>query len=309
MKCSVVVPYANTGEQTHKLLRSLEKQTYDKNKFEVIVINNGEADDLDKYIEKEHFTICIKYFHCTQRGRAVARNYGIQKASGELIIFVDGDEIVPNDFVKNYWDRYKEANHPILQFGLKKQLFPDGQEQYNDKKELLQNGKRYALQHASQYGVKEIEGSYYIKDVRHQMLEHYQYNFERVRCKMLFTQTSNLSIPKVCIEKYGGFDENFIGWGVEDWEFGYRMQKNNIAIVYNPLVEVLHQYHNASYGQKRFDEWKRNLEYMIGKYQDDFVGKLTVFESFFNSEIRNQIKDKDPTANVWMTCFYQVEKE
>lgn len=307
VKCSVVVPYANVGTRIINLLHSLENQSFRKQDFEVILVNNGEEDDIEQYVSCNEFSMNIKYYHYTKAGRSFARNFGIQKSVGELLIFVDGDEVVRDDFLKNHYDLYSKQEKPSIQFGLKKQLFWDNEESFHDNRELLKNGERKLLTEMERYGFKESKTAYYIEDVRHKMLKVYNDDFAKVKYKMVFVQTSNLSIPADCIQKYGDFDENFKGWGIEDWEMEYRMEINSVPVLYNSSIEVLHQYHNAIYDKHRYSEWELNLEYMKKKYHNDYINQIDIFKNFFNPEVRESIKAKDKNANVWMDCYKQIE--
>lgn len=86
---SVVIPAYNCAEFITETLESVYKQTY-KN-YEIIVVDDGSADGtksaLDPHMEK------IRYFYQENKGTAAARNAGVEKARGELIAFLDNDDL------------------------------------------------------------------------------------------------------------------------------------------------------------------------------------------------------------------------
>ena len=96
MLISVIIPVYNVEEYLHYAIESLEKQTY-KN-FEIILVNDGSTDDsgklCDEYSEKYSN---VRVFHKENGGLSDARNYGVKKANGEFITFLD-----PDDYLENY---------------------------------------------------------------------------------------------------------------------------------------------------------------------------------------------------------------
>lgn len=93
---SVILPVYNVENYLHYAMDSLEKQTY-KN-FEIILVNDGSTDDsgklCDEYSEKYSN---IRVFHKENGGLSDARNFGVQKAKGEFITFLD-----PDDYLEEY---------------------------------------------------------------------------------------------------------------------------------------------------------------------------------------------------------------
>lgn len=96
MLISVVIPIYNVEEYLHYAIDSLNRQTY-KN-FEIILVNDGSTDGsgelCDKYsVEYDN----IKVYHKSNGGLSDARNFGVQKSSGDFITFLD-----PDDFLDEY---------------------------------------------------------------------------------------------------------------------------------------------------------------------------------------------------------------
>ena len=91
MKISIIVPVYNVEKYLPKCLDSLINQTY-KN-IEINLIDNNSTDDslkiCQEYAEKDQR---IKIYHQPLQGAANARNLGLEKATGELIGFVDSDD-------------------------------------------------------------------------------------------------------------------------------------------------------------------------------------------------------------------------
>ncbi len=308
MKCSIIVSYCRSVERAVRLYHSLENQDFPHDEYEIIFVNYGEIDGLSEYIADHPSRVRVRCFTVSGARVSQAKNQGIRRASGELLIFLNGDEIATRSFVSGHYDAYKEHGKPVMQFGLTKQVFEDNDEVFFENREILRNGIRYWLTEPETYGLDKHKSYYYIKDIRLKMLEPYRYDFDKVKYKMIFTQTSNLSIPMECIRRFGGIDESFRGQEIEDWEFGYRMMKNGVDIVYNPQVAVLHLYEKEKYDSKRYSEWKSNLDIMLRKYNDSFLDELEEFKSFFDPVRRERIRKAEPGKNIWIEVYKHLER-
>jgi len=86
---SIIVPIYNAEKYLKKCLDSLVNQT--KKELEIILINDGSTDNSEKII-KQYDDTRIKYFKNKNQGIGKTRNFGIEKASGEYIMFIDSDD-------------------------------------------------------------------------------------------------------------------------------------------------------------------------------------------------------------------------
>jgi glycosyltransferase involved in cell wall biosynthesis len=86
---SVVVTAYNHGRYIQETLRSVFAQTYPH--FEVIVVDDGSTDDTSTKLQA--FNDRIFYVHQENQGVAASRNTGVQKARGEFIALLDGDDL------------------------------------------------------------------------------------------------------------------------------------------------------------------------------------------------------------------------
>jgi glycosyltransferase involved in cell wall biosynthesis len=90
-KVSVIIPAHNTAPFIAETLDSVFDQTF--RDFEVIVVNDGSPDTPDLEVALQPYTDRIHYFKQENRGVAGARNAAIRVAQGELLAFVDSDDI------------------------------------------------------------------------------------------------------------------------------------------------------------------------------------------------------------------------
>ena len=94
MKISVIVPVYNVENYLEKCLNSLVNQSLEE--IEILVINDGSTDDSQKIIDEfqKKFPQKIKAFSKENGGLSDARNFGIDRASGNFLAFVDSDDYV-----------------------------------------------------------------------------------------------------------------------------------------------------------------------------------------------------------------------
>lgn len=90
---SVIIPCFNSGKFIEDTLNSVLNQSYQN--LEIIVVDDGSSDNTLVIIQKmAGIDNRIKYFQIQHSGRpSVPRNYGIKKASGSLMAFLDSDDL------------------------------------------------------------------------------------------------------------------------------------------------------------------------------------------------------------------------
>jgi glycosyltransferase involved in cell wall biosynthesis len=93
---SVIMPAFNAERYMQKCIESLQSQTYER--IEIVVVDDGSTDNtLDIATKMAQSDSRIKVYHKQNGGAASARNFGIDKATGSLIGFVDSDDYVSKD--------------------------------------------------------------------------------------------------------------------------------------------------------------------------------------------------------------------
>jgi glycosyltransferase involved in cell wall biosynthesis len=112
-KYSVIVPVYNRIDEVDDLLKSLSEQT--SSDFEVIIVEDGSTQPCEEAVKRYADKVDVKYFYKSNEGRSIARNYGMDRASGEYFIFVDSDCVIPADYFDNV-DR-SLAKNPLDCFG------------------------------------------------------------------------------------------------------------------------------------------------------------------------------------------------
>ena len=106
MKFSVIVCAYNEEKYLKKCLNSLKDQNYNKDDYEIIIVDNESTDETNKisegFIEDVNGQLKIKYFSIQHVGLSSSRNFAISKSEGDIIVFIDGDAIVDESLLKEY---------------------------------------------------------------------------------------------------------------------------------------------------------------------------------------------------------------
>jgi glycosyltransferase involved in cell wall biosynthesis len=101
---SVVVPTFNRKDLLERCIASLQEQTYPKDHYEILVIDNGSHDVSWELLERlaQQYSIPVQLYrnHSSYRVPAASRNLGVREARGELIAFTDSDCIAAPDWLE-----------------------------------------------------------------------------------------------------------------------------------------------------------------------------------------------------------------
>jgi len=146
-KISVIVPAYNIEEYIGKCMDSLVNQTLKD--IEIIIVNDGSTDKTEEVIKEkieQYKDKRILFFSKENGGQSDTRNFGIKKATGEYIAFVDGDDYVELDMFESMYAKTQEFPYDIVtsdvncKYPDKDVLIKSGIE--SDKKELSLEDKK-----------------------------------------------------------------------------------------------------------------------------------------------------------------------
>ena len=94
---SVVIPVYNAELLLEKCLDSILTQEY--RPLEIVIVNDGSTDKSSEICKKYRDNYeCITYVEQENRGASVARNRGLQEASGKYITFIDSDDSIATGY-------------------------------------------------------------------------------------------------------------------------------------------------------------------------------------------------------------------
>lgn len=238
---SVIIPTYNRKEILEKCLSALLVQTYPHDKYEIIVIDDGSTDGtgemVDRLVEEhglreqsittpgaevESYVACrsqrLIYEWQEHTSAAAARNRGIRKAIGDLVILLDSDIVTLPDFIEAHvFARVNPAceipSDGIFRIGFS----PD------DK----------TIVHGRVIHTEDLDNptstQKRISDI-----------------SMAFFASGNASIARRWLLEAGLFDEDFTEYGWEDLELGQRLKKLGLRVVRSDKPAGYHLKHEFS---------------------------------------------------------------
>ena len=154
-KISIIIPTYNRGKLISKAIKSCLRQTY--NLLEIIVIDDCSKDNTKKVVKKIK-DIRVKYIKLlNHKGASYSRNFGIKKAKGNYITFLDSDDIFLPEKLKNQINNLKKKKSDLDFCKMKRikgkqiKIFPNSTQEIIIKKgniynELLTHGNFISTQ-------------------------------------------------------------------------------------------------------------------------------------------------------------------
>ena len=127
LKLSIIVPMYNVEPYIEECIRSLYRQDIPMTDYEVICIDDCSPDKSASIIEelqKEYSTLHL-IRHERNKKLGGARNTGIRAAKGKYILFVDSDDMLKSNCLKQLIDEMELGQDDFIHFNYVK-LFPDG---------------------------------------------------------------------------------------------------------------------------------------------------------------------------------------
>ena len=212
MNVSVVIPTYNRKSILEKCLKALEKQTLTNiiSHYEIVVVDDGSTDGTPSWIrnnsEKLPHVVLYEQEH---GGPALGRNLGVMKSKYEIIIFIDSDLIVLEDFlvchVNKLASSWKKNNKKCFTYG------------------TVVNTSNFKNPENEIYKLTDISFAYFA--------------------------TGNVAISRELLLKVGLFDTSFSLYGWEDLELGERLKKIGTKLVKCPKAVGFHWHPPFDCGQ------------------------------------------------------------
>ena len=128
---SFIIPAYNAGKTIGRTINSIINQEGTSENYEIIVVDDGSDDDLKERVEEFKNDKRIKYFYKDNTGVSDTRNYGVNQAIGEYIIFVDSDDYISKTLLKDI-EPYINQNIDLIKW---KPIFVDENENILKKEE------------------------------------------------------------------------------------------------------------------------------------------------------------------------------
>jgi len=231
VSATVVIPFYEGLEFLDRTLASLALQTYPRDLWEIVVVEDGSPQSAEPIVRKYRGDLNILCVRQDRRGfrLSAARNLGIRLASGDIIVLLDFDVVCLPDHLA-YCLRWFKMNSPVATFGLR---------EFVDLRGFMPSqiagwiGRLPSLRR-----VPSTSNRFRTIDKRMPEVDCIKFTPFPCNCfhgcNVAFRREDALSV--------GLFDTAFDGYpGYEDIEFAFRLQRLGRYIVYEPRATVYHQ--------------------------------------------------------------------
>ncbi len=195
-RMTVVIPTHNRAQLLDQALASLSRQSVGSESFEVMVVDDGSADNTAEVCRQWGKHLFLDYQRIEHAGTAAAKNAGIRAASAPLLFFFDDDDIAAENLL---------AEH-------------------------LRTHARYPLENAAVLGYTDWASTLEVSPVMRFITDvglylfAYSYVADGERRGFEFFWSGRLSCKKSLLDRLGLFHDKFV-FGCEDIELGFRLSK------------------------------------------------------------------------------------
>lgn len=211
---SVIIPTYNRKRILLDCLDHLSQQTMAPEAFEVIVCDDGSTDETVAAVSgrSDRYSFSLKVLTQKKSGPAAARNAGIRRSRGRMILFLNDDAMAVPELLEKHMEGLEQVKgeNKAMVGGVR---FPD---------ELAGSPFAYILQHTD-----ALFGHSTLKD--------------RSECGYEHFYTFNASLPRKLLDREM-FDPVFKAAAAEDMDLGYRFQKRGVRIYYSAGCRCMHQH-------------------------------------------------------------------
>jgi GT2 family glycosyltransferase len=217
LELSVVIPTFNRLDSLREVIPALLRSDVRPDRFEIVVADSQSNDGTAEYLAKisaDHSN--VRHLPGPYNGRAMARNAGVAASRAAVVLFTDADIIASPDLLARHLEHH-HSGEAIAVVGMEVQV--DSLADYERK-------RADAALRVPLHGERSK------------------------RLTWLYFLTGNASVRRADLDRVGGFDEAFTGYGHEDLELGYRLQRAGVAIVYEPRA-VNYHWHPVPYEERK----------------------------------------------------------
>lgn len=263
---SVIIPCHNNHQALPWILQSINAARIST--IEVICVDDASIEDIEA-IAAEYGARYIRLPEGASGRRAMARNHGHQTSRGDITFYLDGDIIPePRLFVKAI-QLHRETSGIAIKYPV-----------YS----ILEDIHTKSLSLLSALII-----SHDLKNLGSSIRKHFGIDTRPLPRRLRGEKTNIwvlcashcMSVEWREVEKIGGWDEAFLGWGEEDIEFAYRLHKNNIMFVFP------HRKNGAAYHLDHPVHWQnniislnRNLQYFREKFPESWSGRRGILRMY-----------------------------
>lgn len=283
-RCSVVIPTYNRVELLRYTLDSLVRQTLPKDRFEVLIADDGSDDGTAEMVQTFTDRLDLRYLYQERDGFGVARarNMGISAATGEVCVMLDSGMLAHTELLAAHLDSHESAAGPLAVCGYVYCFDLD-----DEHARLIRRMVDLADPDAT---MAKLQRRGIWLDLREGFYRRYHDDLASLPAPWLVYWTSNVSARTEQLRAIGMFDEAFRSWGGEDLDIGYRLHRDGARFVLNRRAAAIHYPHEKDFGENA-PKASANYEYMVQKYDTPIVRLLLRLDEFAFFDLNEVIRE------------------
>ncbi len=262
MEVSIIIPTYNRDSILEYTLSSLVDQDIGRDRYEVIVVDDGSTDRTKEVAASFDVKLNISYYFQEHIGNRVtlARNAGIARAKGEYLIFLDTDIIVGNSFITEHLraheirmaERQQDSQVRYAVLG-----YVYGYDVYGD---FTSFGSIVDF-NAPDESMRRLKESNLFPDYRDTFYRRVNDRLESLHAPWSLFWTSSVSVMRDAVLKTGGFDEEIVTWGMDDIEFGYRLHKQGVQFILSREACAIHYPHERDHEENMRENMENQIQF------------------------------------------------
>jgi glycosyltransferase involved in cell wall biosynthesis len=251
---SVIIPTYNRSLLLCYTLDTLLKQDISKDKFEVIVCDDGSNDNTAERVKEYSPLINLKYVFQEDKGfrPASARNNGIRMAEGKICLFIDSGVLLNSNCLSEHIHFHRKKQFPKAAIGYVYGFDHDKNSEDLLKQLVVTSDPKVSIDNLSKHSV--------FHDVREPHYVRYNDRIENLPAPWFYFWTCHLSIDMDDLFVSGFFDETYDGrWGVEDNDLGYRLHQNGVKLCLLRAATSIHYPHEKNAHDRKLEGYQNSL--------------------------------------------------
>ncbi|MGM1063814.1 glycosyltransferase family 2 protein [Saccharothrix sp. Mg75] len=285
LRCTVIVPTYNRRRLLELTLDSLAAQDLSRDRFEVLVVDDGSDDGTEAAVRAFEDRLDLRYFYQPDEGYrvAAARNTGIRHASGEVCVFVDSGVLLHSTSLAAHAAAHAAAREPLALNGYVYCFNLD-----NEDAELIRKVVDVDDVDASIESMART-GSW--PDVREPFYARYSDDFGHLPAPWLMYWTCHASALTEQVRSIGMYDEALRQWGGEDLDLAYRLHRDGARFGVLREAESIHYPHDKNH-EDNSRAALENYRYIAEKYRTPITRLLVEVPAIRFSAFNDVVEER-----------------
>lgn len=293
---SIIIPICNSEKYLRDCLDSLISQSLQE--IEILCIENGSEDNSEKIIDEYSSRDGrIKKIICPKSNAGKARNYGLQKAQGDYVAFLDADDFAKQDMLETSYQAALKNNSDVTVFEF--DLYDDASKKKITQKLGIQNIEKFPIDKGfSPASVKDDLFSFsncpWNKLFKRSFINNNKISFQEIaRANDVYFSYISLALAKkICI-----VDKALVYYRINNKD-SLQSTKDMTPLAF------LQAYTATKNSLEKYDLYKKFKNSFLREYVHNVVYSVNTAKSFFVAK-----KIQDAVKKAEKNCFFVLDED